>query len=58
MAPVWASYTAMDADGVWWWYEQAPVQDSYSWDVSYPADRSWPVNVPTNDWRNSLERRP
>lgn len=30
-APEWANFVAMDDDGLWWWYENRPVQGDNEW---------------------------
>ncbi len=31
-APEWANYLAMDADGIWVWYENRPEAEEYYWE--------------------------
>lgn len=57
-APTWAKYLAMDADGVWYWYENKPVKlgDDESW-TEFTGRQPEQASSFTN-WRKSLEQRP
>lgn len=51
-APAWASYLAMDEDGIWWWYEQKPYLENSFWDSH---GRRFRVN--DTSWKDTLESR-
>lgn len=55
-APEWAQCLAMDECGVWWWYENEPVENHESWD-SCGGRIKW-AGGDSNFWTESLERRP
>ena len=51
----WASYLAMDEDGVWFWYESQPSELGNIW---LSADRYVIASHKHPDWRQSLTERP
>lgn len=55
-APEWAEYLAMDADGTWFWYEQAPTARGGGWD--YAASRWAFAGASLPIWDETLEPRP
>ena len=54
-APEWANWLAMDAGGLWWWYEREPHVNVESF---WPADGKFKIAENTAGWLDTLERRP
>jgi hypothetical protein len=60
-APKWASWLAMDSNGLWYWYESMPslVGDSLvggSWET--PSGKIKFALIKFEAFKNSLEQRP
>lgn len=55
-APSWATHLCMNADGVWYWFENEPVYhpDTSTWQTASIYDIS---QVADDAARNSMERR-
>jgi hypothetical protein len=56
-APFWAKWLAMDADGVWCWYEFKPDAISKKWDISEDGGVYAVASDECSDWANTLEPR-
>lgn len=55
-APEWAQWLALDASGVWYWYEQAPTiaHESDYWN----AEGAMAQAAESIYWKESAEPRP
>lgn len=54
-APEWAKFLAMDADGIWFWYENRPFLGSGRF-MNNGGLAEWARFSP--DWPSTLESRP
>lgn len=54
-APEWARWLAMNDDGVWHWYENAPELFWLAWSV---GDGKVAIAGRNRDWDLTLEQRP
>jgi hypothetical protein len=57
LAPEWAAFAAMDADGEWYWYENAPHADEAE-GVWLSRGRSERMGLVGDTWLDSAEPRP
>lgn len=58
-APDWANYLAMDMDGNWYWYENAPSIEGANDDVwSFDQGKIERIEIEYPNWKESLEQRP
>lgn len=57
-APEWAQYLALDADGVWYWYEKKPFKLDDMTDGWYSRYGRVEQASSFAPWRKSLEQRP
>lgn len=55
-APAWARYLAMDSNGAWYWFEEAPVRDGTAWLPPPGGARYQGASVA--GWEQSLQERP
>ena len=57
LAPDWAQWAAMDADGEWWWYENEPEISHILW--RHTNGLLYCFNFPPcTNWRESKRQRP
>ena len=58
--PLWADYAAMDADGVWYWFEFMPLVIHDMWETETHVTEFHPSEVPAfkGDWKDSLVKNP
>lgn len=57
VAPEWANWLAQDKSGEWWFYEEKPIPQSFSFGNNFMKERVAFGKI-LGDWRNTLEKRP
>ena len=57
-APDWAMWAATDSDGISFWYGKKPYAGEIGWRVTSTHWKSIGRRIESDDWRNSLEKRP
>jgi hypothetical protein len=63
-APEWAQWLAQDADGIWHWFDEKPMQvigvnKWGTWHGCPDASERWARKTPCyRDWTKTLEARP
>ena len=57
-APDWAMWAATDSDGISFWYGKKPYAGEIGWRLTSTHWKSIGRRIESDDWRNSLEKRP
>lgn len=55
IAPDWANWLAQDESGVWYWFEERPIQGGCTFQ---PTTGRMLRHIPDTSWDKSLEERP
>lgn len=58
-APEWAKWLAMDADGIWTWFQKKPTKNKDDMAYYEYGESRWEfASFPRVQWETSLEKRP